>query len=886
MAGFRALLSRIRGSFGGGRADQEFDAELQTHLELLAERFVRQGMTPEEARDAARRQFGGVTQTRETQRQRRGLPLDSLARDVRYAFRQLYKAPAFAAAAIITLALGIGANSAIFAVVNAVLLRPLPYSHSEQLVSVQSRDIRRGPHPSVISYPNFFDFRSRNRVLDHLVSYRDGQFTLTGEGEALHLDGEVVSWDLFPCLGIQPELGRGFLPEEEKAGTHAAVISHEVWQNHFGGDRNIIGRVISMNGNSFTVVGVAPPKFHFPADNSAIQIWTTLAEDAVGSLYSPLTVQRGARVMSTIGRLKPGISLETARAQLDQIAAALAKEYPDDNKNVSSVYVRPELERIAGDMRQPMMVLLAAVGMVLLIACGNVANLLLARSTEREREFALRSAIGASRAAVVRQLLTESMVLALLGSVVGVLLAFAILQGLVPLAANSIPRISEATMDLRVLAFSLALTLFTIILFSLAPAIKVAKSDLITRLKESVRTISGGHDRLRRTLVVAQITLGLLLLSAAGLLTAGFLRLQHRNPGFRPDHLLTFSFSLPYARYNTPMQIAFSDRLLQELRTVPGVESAAAGFPLPLAGDQIVISFDVKERPTPPAQHPVADMAIVTPGYFSTLGIPLLKGRTFTEADDAHSAPVVIVNKAFADRFFPGENPIGKLIDSGAVNGQGAPPTREIIAVVGNAKQAPLTPSDEPIYYFPYKQLSWFMGKVVLRTSVTPRSVEAAARAKVASLEREAAVYEVHDMEDTAAITIAWPRFQMLLVGSFAGIALLLTIVGLYGLLAYTVMKRTREIGVRIALGASRSQILGSVLRQAAALIAAGLGIGIVAALAGSHLLQTMLYGLSEGRSLLLLLACILIVITGMLAAYLPARRAAGTDPMLALRSE
>lgn len=881
-----AFLSRIRGSFTRRRADQEFDDEVQGHLDMLAERFMRHGMTHEEAACAARRQFGGLTQTRESLRQRRGLPLDIFVRDIRYALRQLRKAPAFAAVAVITLGLGIGANTAVFAVVNAVLLRPLPYPKADRLVSVEARNEQGGPHPDNLSYPNFFDFRSSNKVFDHLVSYRDSEFVLSGEARATHLDGEIVSWDLFQMLRVEPEVGRGFLPEEEKAGTQVVVLSHDLWQSHFGSDRNIVGRSVTIDGNPFTVVGVAPPQFRFPADDSAIQMWTTLALDAVSRKYSPMTVQRGAGVLRAIGRLKAGISIETAHAQMDQIAATLAKQYPDDNRILAGTYVRPELEKIAGDTRHPMMILMSAVGLVLLIACANVANLLLARSTEREREFAVRTAVGASRATVVRQLLTESLVLAMLGSAGGVLFGLGVLRIMVPFAGESIPRIGETSIDFRVVGFSAVAALLTVVLFSLAPVIKVAKVDVITSLKESARSLSPSHDRLRNILVIGQITLGVLLVTAAGLLTASFLHLQRRDPGFRPDHLLSFSISLPWAHYDVPQQIAFSDRLLDELRSSPGVQSAAAGFPLPLAGDQITVSFDISERPSGAGQRPSADIAIVTPGYFGTLGIPLLEGRDFTERDDAQATRVVVVNQEFANRFFPGEDVIGKIIEPGAANGKGDITRREIVGLVGNAKQAALSPDDDPIYYFPYKQLSWLIGRMVVRTKVPPRAIESAVHAKVTSLEKQAAVFEVREMEDSVAATIDQPRFQMLLFSSFAGIALSLTTIGLYGLLTYSVMKRTREIGVRIALGASRAMVLSDILRQATRLIGTGLGLGLILAIAGRQVMQSMLYGLKTESPLFLVLPCAVIIGAGMMAAYLPARRAAAVDPMQAIRNE
>jgi predicted permease len=885
----RTLLSRIRAIFQQASADRELDAEVQSHLDMLVQRFRSQGMSEEEARHAARRQFGGVAQLKEDLRDRRGLPhLEILWRDVRYALRQLRNAPAFTAAAVLTLALGIGANTAVFAVVDAVVFRPLPYPEPNRLVAFASWVTRGTPHPDVLSYPNFFDFRSGNRVFEDFVCYRDEEFSLSGHGEAIHVDGEIVSWDLFPLLRVQPELGRGFLPDEEKPGTNVAVLSHELWQSYFGGDRNVVGRPATINGRAFTIVGVAPPGFHFPIPNPSVQLWTTLAEDAIASEYHPLSEQRGARTLSVIARLKDGVTEDQARAQMDSIAAALAAQYPDENKNRKSTYILPELERLTGDTRQPMLVLLGAVFLLLLIACANIANLVLARSVERQRELALRAAMGASRSAVIRQLLTEGLVLGFLGSLAGVLLAVACLHIFVPLAADSIPRISLAIIDGRVLAFSIALAGFTSVLFSLSPVLQFARLDVVTSLKEGARNLAGGRERFRGVLVAGQITLGLMLLSAAGFLIAGFLQLERRDLGFRSDHVLTFNLDLPQGQYNLAKQIRFSDQLLERLRAVPGVLSAATGWPLPMQGNQVTVSFDIEERRAAVPDRPRSDMAIVTPGYFQTLGIPLLEGRDFTERDDTQALPVLVVNKAFADKFFPGEDVLGKRIEPGATNG-GKTTLREIIGVVGNAKQSQGGLNPDPIYYFPYKQLSWTFGTIVLRTTVSPRSVESAARGVVSSLDRQIPVYQVRTMDELSAAAIASPRFLMLLLGSFAAIALLLVLIGLYGILAYSVNRRIPEIGMRMALGASRGVVLTMVLGRAMRLVLAGLLLGLAGAVGESYLLQTMLYGVfgvRPDRPGLLFLACGAILIASVMAAYLPARRAASVDVMQALRTE
>ncbi len=847
----RAVLSRIFGTFHRRQLDDEFDEEVREHLNMLVERFIARGMDPAEAFYAARRQFGGVTQMKEHLRDRRALPpFDVLVQDARHAFRQLRNAKWFTVSAALTLALGVGASTAVFAVLDTVVLRPLPYAEPERLMAFRSIDRRGTPHPTNVSYPTFFDFRARNAVFAHLVSYRDERFTLTDSLPAVRVGGEIVSFDLFPLLGVQPVLGRGFLPEEEKAGIHVVVLSHALWKSRFGGDRGILGRRVRINGMPFTVVGVAPAGFRFPLDNPDVQLWAPLSEDATVSEFTPLTEQRGARVLDVIGRLKPGVTADQARAQMD--------------------------------------LMLGAVALVLLIACANVANLLLARSIERAREFALRVALGASRPAVVRQVLFEGLTLGLFGTAGGVLLALAALKGVLPLAGDDIPipRILQAGIDGRVLAFSIVMAVLTSVLFSLAPALQIVRVDPSGALKEGAPNIARGHHRFRSALVIGQITLGLVLLVGAELLIASFLYLMQRDPGFRRGHLLTFDIGLSETQYNVAGQIAFSDRLIERLKAIPGVRTAATGRPLPLQGHQMSVAFDIEERPAPAPERPYSDMAIVTPGYFDTMGISLLKGRDFSERDDDKAPPVLVVNEAFAHKYFPGEEVIGKRIKPGATNGKEGMRMREIVGVVGNAKQEALNAEPDPIYYFPYKQLPWGLGTIVLRTAVPPLKVEPVVRATLMSLDREAPMYQVRTGEEVSAAAIAGPRFLMVLMGSFAGIALLLTVVGLYGVLSYAVARRRREIGVRIALGAGRREVLGLVLREAMQLVVVGLTLGLVGAVGAERLLKSIIFGVRPGDVSMVTVACCVMVITSMAAAFVPAARAASVDPMQALRSE
>jgi putative ABC transport system permease protein len=884
----RTLVSRIYGIFRRHKLDDEFEEEVREHLDMLAERFIARGMDPTQATYAARRQFGSVAQIKEQLRERRALPpLDVLVQDAWHAFRQLRKAKCFTVSAALTLSLGIGASTAVFAVLDAVVLRPLPFAEPDRLMAFRSVD-RRGTHPTNLSYPTFFDFRAENHVFEHLVSYRDERFTLTDSLPAVQVAGELVSWDLFPMLGVQPALGRGFLPEEEKPGTHVAVLSHDLWVSRFGADREILRRPVRINGKTFNTIGVAPEGFQFPVDSPPVQLWVPLSEDATVSEFTPLTEQRGARVLDVIGRLKPGVSEVQARTQMDLIAGGLARQYPDQHNNIAKTLVQPELDRLTANSRKPLWILIGAVALVLLIACANVANLLLARSTERAREFALRTALGASRPDVVRQVLAESLTLGLLGTAGGLFLALVALKGVLPLAGDDIPipRLAQAAIDWRVLAFSIVLAVLTSVIFSLAPVLQTVKADPSGALKEGGPSIAPGHHRFRNALVIGQITLGLVLLVGAELLIASFLFLMQRDAGFQPGNLLTFDIGLSGTQYNVAGQMAFCDRLFDSLRAIPGVRAAATGMPLPLQGDQMSMSFDIEERPAPAPDRPHSDMAIVMPGYFGAMGIPLLKGRDFSEQDNAQAPRVVVVNEAFARRYFPGEEVIGKRIEPGATNGREGVRMREIVGVVGNAKQVAISPEPDTIYYFPYKQLSWGVGTVVLRTVVPPMEVEPAARGAVMNLDREAPMYHVRTGEELSAAAIAGPRFLMVLMGAFAGIALLLTVTGLYGVMSYAVARRHREIGVRIALGAGRREVLGLVLREATQLVAVGLMLGLAGAAGAQRILASIVFGVRPGTPIFVTVACGVMVITSLVAAYIPAARAAAVDPMRALRSE
>jgi predicted permease len=869
------------------RIERDLADELQAHLDERVDALVSQGLSCDQARLAARREFGNVAHIAERGRDVwRWLPVEDFFADLRFAVRQLRKAPAFTLAGILTLALGIGANTAVFSVVNAVILRPLPFPDSGRLVSLRTvGDRTRGGERDNLSYPDFFDFRSRNQVFDHLVSYHDTSMGLTGVGAAVNLEGEVVSWDLFAALQVHPAAGRGFLPREETAGERVVVLGHQLFADRFNSDPSVVGRSIVLDRQSFTVVGVAPAGFNFPIGGREVQFWTTVSVDA-GPSGTPLTRQRGARLLDVVGRLKPGVSLSHAGAAMNAVASALARQYPDDDKHLVSTDVQPHLAAVVGDTREPIFLLLGAVGVVLLIACANMANLLLARTAERQREFALRASIGAGRGRLIRQLLVEGLTLAAAGATCGILAASVCLRAVSRLAADAIPRIEQAAIDGRVLAFSVALAFAATVLFSFAPALRLARAQLISPLREASAGSISGKDRLRGILVVSQIALGLVLLSGAALLTAGLLNVLRRDPGFPSHGLVSFGVSLPQVLHRGGAHLDFENRLLERLRTLPGVVSAATAAPLPMAGDEISVGFNIEERPAAPSDWSGSDMAFVSPEFFRTLGVPLLEGRVFTPADDAQSTPVLVVNRAFANKFFPGERVLGKRIEPGASADNVRGGMREIVGVVGDARQNPLGLTPDPIYYFAAKQLPWCCGSYLVRANGSPRALESSLRAVVASLDSSVPVYRVRTLDEALSLGAARPRFLALLLGSFAMIALALTTVGLYGVLTYSVLTRTREIGVRVALGARRGDVLRMILREAALLVAAGVALGVAGVVAANRVAAHLAFAGSVPPAALLLAACGVILAAAALAAWFPARRAASIDPMTALRGD
>jgi predicted permease len=806
----------------------------------------------------------------------------SLLQDLRFAIRQLRKSPGFALTTTLTLALGIGATTAIFSLINAVVLRPLPFPEPDRLVSASLLQNTAGKSnvPESLSYPDFFDWRTRNHSFEALASYHSDNRTLTGVGTPRQLESQTVSSEFFRVLGINPLLGRGFIADDEKPGVHVAMLSHETWQSFFGADPSIVGRAITLDNNRYTVIGVMPKGFLFPIQHPVPAVWTTLADDATDK--DPMTAQRGAHMVNLVGRVKPGVSVAQATADVSLIAQNLAAQYPASNKQFNSATVVPQLEELVGDTRPALHVLFGAVVFVLLIACANVAGLMLTRAARRRPEMAVRSAMGATRFEIMRQVLVESVVLSLCGGALGVVLSVVLLKTMLRFVPQNLPRLDQVAVDGGVLLFAALASILTGMLFGVLPAWRMSRLDPSLALREGARSVTSGRGqhRLNSVLVIVETAIGLVLLVGAGLLIRSFTQVLNVDPGFNPHHVLTASVSLPENQYPDLKKAQFYDELLPRLAALPGVKSVSSAYPLPLSHNNIGISFTIEGRPIAKGDEPSAPVTIVTPDFFRTLDIPLLSGRAFLATDDSKSPGVVIVNQAFARKYFPNEDAVGKRIKPGLGDGVTNDVVREIVGVVGDVKRRGITAAMPAQYYLPFKQALILDPSVVIRTDGDPLSLIGPLREQLTRIDSNVPLFEISTLDEYVSLAAAQPRFQTVLITFFAVMALLLSAVGLYAVLSYMVAQRTLEIGLRLALGAQRQDVLGLILRRGMILAGAGLGIGIVVSLLLTRFLSGMLYGVRPFDPLTFVGVSAVLLLVSAAASCAPAFRAARMDPM------
>ena len=820
--------------------------------------------------------------------------MGTLWQDLRYGARMLWKNPGFTLVVVLALALGIGANTAIFSVVNAVLLRPLPFEQPEQLVLVwETHPFGRqlGYEHLPGSTANFTDLRRRSDVFSELAALDSWSAVLTGSNEPERLTGVKTSANLFTLLRMNPAHGRGFVADEDRPGNNrVVVVSHGLWQRRFGGDPSLVGKSLTLDGDNYTVVGIMPEHSSFPQNmglpaffdfEQKTDLWTPIA------LTDEQAKNRGSHHIGVVGRLKPGVTLAQAQAQLSNIMRGLEQEYPDDNKEWGAAVVSLH-EQVVGKSRGAILILLGAVGFVLLIACANVANLLLARAASRQRELAIRTALGATRMRVVRQLLTESVLLALIGGSLGVWLVMWGVDLLLALSPGTIPRTAEIGIDNRVLGYTFLISLLTGVVFGLLPAWQSSKPELNEMLKEGGR--NGGssprRERARRLLVISEVALALVLLISAGLLLKSFVRLQNVKPGFSPEGVLTAEIGLPEQKYRDDRQIAdFYRQAIARVKTLPGVEAVGAVSHLPLSGAEEIDGFTIEGRETlPEGVVQSADFRVIAPEYFRSLGIPLIRGRQFNEQDRADSTPVMIIDETFARRFFPGEDPLGKRIDE-----QGSRTRKSfftVVGIVGGVKHDKLNAEARPTIYLPIEQSGWETMTLTVRASGDLNLLSAAVRREVWAVDKDQPVTKLAPLSDVFSEAVAPQRFNALLLNLFAAVAMILAVVGIYGVIAYTVAQRSREMGIRIALGASRRDILRLVVGQAMLTTLIGVGLGLAGAFALTRLMSSLLYEVSATDPAIFAGVALLLALVALLASYLPARRATKVDPMVALRYE
>ena len=797
-----------------------------------------------------------------------------------YAIRTLGKTPGFTLVAVATIALGIGANSAIFSVVDAVLLRPLPYPDPDRLVA--RNELSPQGSSMSISYPSFLDWRRQAASFERMAGFRWGSFTLSGVDSPGRIEGLMVSAGYFEILGVKPVRGRLILDEDDKPESKpVALLNYSTWQTRFGGDAQIVGRTLVLNDVPVTVVGVLPRDFSFgPRPYGLFVPLAGMAKDRG-------TLDRGNHQgIRALGRMRPGIRIEQARAEIKTIARQLEQQYPNSNSGVGASAVLL-LDLWAGNLRTTLSLMLAAVGFVLLIACANAANLLLARASGRQRETSIRIALGAGRWQLLRQLLTESVLLSTAGGAMGLVLSYWGVRALLKIAPADIPRLATAQVDVRVLAFTFAISLITGILFGLAPAWQASRADANESLKSGGRTSTGGikSHRARRVLLVAEVALSLVLCAGAGLMIRSFLKAKYSSPGFDTNNLLTFELDLTKSYKTDPQQAAAFGRIVERLGTLPGVLSASAVGCVPIDGTCWGSVFTIAGRPLPErAKLPSAQWNVLGAHYFETMRIPLKKGRTFQDSDTADAPAVMVINEAAARKFFPNEDPLGKRIKQAWPESPG--PWREIVGVVGDVKQNGLDADQLAEIYLPEDQNTWNSMAIVMRTLVPPASMFPAAKAAIQEIDRELPISAVHTMDEYLVQSLGQRNFSMMLLGIFAGMALLLAGVGMYGVIAYSMSQRVQEIGIRMALGAGRADVMRLAVGEGMVTAAIGILIGLGAAFPLTRMTASLLYGIDAYDPLSFLVVCAVIVTVAMLASFVPAYRATRTDPLAALRQE